>query len=346
MFKTLVSIALAAFLIVGDAAQAQTKEQRVIEAFLKAVSTGDVAQARRDITAGIDVNLRLPNGMTPLFYAASFNKIASVKLLIRAGAKVNYSTPNGDTVLMAAAARAKPELLQLLIDRGADIKAENRQGHTALFRVISSGSKEKIDLLLDRGMDINHLNKMGSSVLFYATSPRYGKIYDYLVSRGALDNIKNNKGDYPWRLKNVQASKLLISTINNPKVSWQEVVDAGVDINSQGEFFQTLLTSVADKVEDFRPYTEKGANLDLQNLNGMTALMIAVDTGNLKGMKSLVELGANLDVQGPSSGETALHYALRDGHTAAANYLLSQGASTSLKGRRGETAKDLKSGLK
>ena len=59
---------------------------------------------------------------------------------------------------------------------------------------------------------------------------------------------------------------------------------------------------------------ENGAKVDLQNRHwGKTALHYAVEKGNLKIIKYLVEKGADANLQN-EGGRTALHYAKQKGN--------------------------------
>jgi ankyrin repeat protein len=57
-----------------------------------------------------------------------------------------------------------------------------------------------------------------------------------------------------------------------------------------------------------RVYIYKGADLDFQDVNGLTPLMIAANYGNLKSVKVLIDLGANCRMV-DNRGYSALHFA-------------------------------------
>ncbi|XP_033617695.1 ankyrin repeat domain-containing protein 16 isoform X5 [Fukomys damarensis] len=72
---------------------------------------------------------------------------------------------------------------------------------------------------------------------------------------------------------------------------------------------------------------------------GAQALHKAAVTGQVEAIRFLVsDLGANVDVRAATTGLTALHYAAKEGHTAAVQTLLSLGADISAKDERNRSA--------
>ncbi|WP_447637277.1 ankyrin repeat domain-containing protein [Flavobacterium microcysteis] len=67
----------------------------------QAIAKGDVETVKRMIEFGTDVNAT-SNGMTPLMFAARYNKVEIVKLLLASGAKVNTKDEKGFTALKHA----------------------------------------------------------------------------------------------------------------------------------------------------------------------------------------------------------------------------------------------------
>ncbi|MBU4192913.1 MAG: ankyrin repeat domain-containing protein, partial [Proteobacteria bacterium] len=68
----------------------------------------------------------------------------------------------------------------------------------------------------------------------------------------------------------------------------------------------------------------KGANLDMVNDKGETALMLAAGAGNQKLVKLLMEKGADAQKTN-GAGETVMSYANRAGNTGSVSLLESQG---------------------
>ena len=73
-----------------------------------------------------------------------------------------------------------------------------------------------------------------------------------------------------------------------------------------------------------------------QDIDGATALHAAASSGNLKGVKLLLDRGVNIEAT-EMRGQTALHWAAYYGHLVVVNFLLSRGASVNAKDFRGKT---------
>lgn len=78
------------------------------------------------------------------------------------------------------------------------------------------------------------------------------------------------------------------------------------------------------KLELMRLFISRGADINLANANGETALALAAWRGNLAAVKWLVERGARINA--PARQWSALHYAAFAGHEAVADFLIEQGA--------------------
>jgi ankyrin repeat protein len=81
-----------------------------------------------------------------------------------------------------------------------------------------------------------------------------------------------------------------------------------------------------------------GANVDLRNAQGATALHDAALAGKLDVVQLLVEKGANVNAKDNESGATPLHHAASWGRTEVVTFLLENGADASIRTKGGDTA--------
>ena len=72
-------------------------------------------------------------GLTPLLYAARGGCYGCVEALVSAGADVNLPTPEGLTALMIALDNSHNDVAKFLLDRGANPHVWDLQGRTALY---------------------------------------------------------------------------------------------------------------------------------------------------------------------------------------------------------------------
>lgn len=94
-----------------------------------------------------------------------------------------------------------------------------------------------------------------------------------------------------------------------------------------------------DDLERAQQLLDQGADIDarLINADGFTALMMAVKKkDNADGVRWLLGRGADPDIEN-YSGRTALHLAARDGRTEHVELLLAAGAAINVRDERGDT---------
>ena len=116
---------------------------------------GDIEAVKEFLTAGVDVNARDANGMTPLHGAAWIGQKEAIELLIAKGAGVNAKDKDGMTPLHSAIEgdewQGGYEIAELLIEKGADVNAKEDDGDTPLDLAISRNRTETADLLRKHG---------------------------------------------------------------------------------------------------------------------------------------------------------------------------------------------------
>ena len=78
-----------------------------------AIYKGDIESVKKFIEYGADVNEK-SNGMSPLMYAARYNKTDIIRILILKGAKINDKDENGLTALKYAELSNSNESVVLL----------------------------------------------------------------------------------------------------------------------------------------------------------------------------------------------------------------------------------------
>ena len=92
-----------------------------------------------------------------------------------------------------------------------------------------------------------------------------------------------------------------------------------------------------------RDLVTKGANLQVRDREGNTALAIAAYYDRVEIVQTLLEAGADPNVRG-LNGLTPLMRAAENGNTEVARLLIKHGANVNAQGLRGETALGLSSG--
>ena len=113
-------IALLAFGNVAIAANTETSltekiavVSKSVNPLCQAIAKGDVDTVKKMIQFGTDVNAT-SNGMTPLMFAARYNKVEIVQLLLQSGARVNTKDEKGFTALKHAELSNATEAAELI----------------------------------------------------------------------------------------------------------------------------------------------------------------------------------------------------------------------------------------
>ena len=281
-----------------------------------------------------------------------------VTKLLDAGIDVNSTGENGNTALMIAVRNSNREIVQLLIDSGAKVNAENDHGETALYLAIVQShleferqqKKEKnkgswliIQILLLAGAHMHEtksgLNPNavdlespagGDSFLDTGMFPSIKPLLNY--TRDSIREIlKENNPDenlYSTVLQLELPSKLKSYLLHHTLRNYNAILNNDEKI--------LLLKTTQSDVETVQHLIATNLDLNVQDENGMTALMIASQNGNLELAEQFIK-GANLNIQAFFS-DTALIYATRNKQHECVQKLVEHGANTNIQGKDGNTA--------
>ncbi|MHA7277854.1 ankyrin repeat domain-containing protein [Arthrobacter sp. HLT1-21] len=118
------------------------------------------------------------------------DNVAQARRLIAAGADVNYEDETEQSAFLIAASEGYLELLDLTLRNGADVHARDSYNGTALIRAAERGHADVVRRLLETDVDVNHVNNPGWTALHEAIilgdgSPRYVETVQLLLEGGA-----------------------------------------------------------------------------------------------------------------------------------------------------------------
>ena len=102
---------------------AQTSISRV-STFCTAIAKGDIETFRNLVSNGVNIDKK-SNGMTPVMYAAKFNRVEILKILIAYGADLESKSNDGITALNYAKksnANAAVALLEYTLNKKQKVK--------------------------------------------------------------------------------------------------------------------------------------------------------------------------------------------------------------------------------
>lgn len=168
-----------------------------IESLHEIVKNGDIAELKRYMTIGLDLNQEDRNGDTPLNKVIMTGRQDIAELLIAGGAAIELQNRNGDTPLHLASAKGNRNVVKILIDREVDINIRNKKGYAPLHAAAVRGHLKVAEMLIDNGADIQIKNYEGSTPLHLAAGWANADVVKFLISRGADVNAKNDRGQTP-----------------------------------------------------------------------------------------------------------------------------------------------------
>jgi ankyrin repeat protein len=209
-----------------------------------------------------------------LVQAAERGNLADVQDELNDGVDVNAKDIFGWTALMRASYGGYTygryaEVVKLLLDKGADVNIKTKEGETALMKASSGGYAEVVKLLLDKGANVNIKTDEGITALMKASSGGYAEVVKLLLDKRANVNIKTDEG---------------ITAL----------MEASSGGYSKKEIFGKAQTAASERgcIEVVKLLLAKGADINVKNSKGETALVIAKDKGKTEIVAMLERAGA------------------------------------------------------
>lgn len=225
------------------------------------------------------------------------------------------------------------ELAKQLLDAGeVEVNVATSIGTTALMKAASYGHERFIRLLLSRKADLTKENWYGTALHAAAEAGQVSAILE-LVKAGVDVDIRGREGRTP----------LHCATISGHRSTMQTLLDLGADINlvcynSYTALQYAILWELS--MEIIKVLLENGANTEVRNSDGVTALHHAAAIDSQETTLLLLRHGANVDAEAAQFG-TPLHLAAAKNHPAIIWHLLEFGAKIDARTEKGVSPLDL-----
>ena len=277
-----------------------------------AVRAGEEEILQTLLDGDANPNIRNGEGLTPLYLAR--HKIGITLTLLKANADPNL-TPEDNVSLVHWAVRESQggDLITLLVrGGGADPNTVDEvYGATPLHWAVARGEPDQIDALISSGAHVNGKDVHGATPLHWA-------------ARQMHREMRLNAGNSTkyWNVKSASEAIVVM------------MLAAKADPNSKDEDGNTPLHwAVREGHLDARQVFVASRPIAEQRSERARA----VRNLDIRKMERLMEAGAQLDLRN-KKGETALHLALKVGATAKARLLLEGGADPKMSDRDEITA--------
>ena len=282
-------VVFAAFVSLASASMyAASTDLRLIDA----VKAGDRARVRALLKQPAELTRTEGDGSTALHWAVRADDVETVRLLLGAGANVGAATREGITPLALAAINGSLTMTETLLKAGAKPNVALPEGETILMTAARTGRPDVLKALIKAGADVNaRENWFGETALMWAAAENHADAVHVLIEAGADVNARSKLLDVPRR----RTGQSVL-----PLGSWTALMHAA----RQGS------------LAGLRALMDEGADLNLVDPDGATALVIAIINANFDEAAALAEKGADPNI-GDKEAKMAALYAAVDMHRLA-----------------------------
>ncbi|MFC1781833.1 ankyrin repeat domain-containing protein [Planctomycetota bacterium] len=350
---------------------ATEQEETYYDSLFEAVEAGDLAEVKRLIDEGANVNAQDEDGMTPLAW-----------------------------FIFAGQRPLNIEIAELLIDEGADVNLADKWDEPPLYFAIVNNLKELINFLVSKGADVN-IKGINETPLHWAVNnpfifnnlrvPNMDTI-KLLVDNGAKYDVKDGEGYTALRhaaffgqkdtlklfiSKGVDTSSLHMAACAGDLTHVKELIEQGIEVDIKDDADWTALFWAAGAgqtdIAEFLIQNNADVNIivncgrrtrsllhqaaltndvrlaDLLIAKGVDVNVTSAGFGSgtplsyasIRGNKDVIELlvDKNADINDTSDrGQTPLFKAVTNGQEDVVEFLITKGADTNVKNSASTTA--------
>jgi ankyrin repeat protein len=230
------------------------------------------------------------DGTTALHWAVRNDDVPLVTKLVAGGADVNAANRYGITPLGLAAENGSVRVVELLLAAGADANLAEPEGETPLMTAARTGNPAVTRALVARGANVHARERwLGQTALMLAVAENHAEAADALIAAGADVNARS-------------------ALTNLPDLEWG-VIGMSTTVFPRGSWTPLMFAAQRGAAAAARVLADRGANLDLQDPDGTSALVLAIINAHYDVAALLVERGANPNIA-DSAGMAALYAAV------------------------------------
>jgi ankyrin repeat protein len=250
---------------------------------------GFLAELRRLLDLGLDVDTTNETHTTGLMTAAFCGNTKAVALLLQRGARVDLRNTHGETALAHACSaralgfpersdsRGANQAAALLLEQLADVNACDTFKTAPLTMAARAGQLALVDRLLRRGATIDSQNDDGETALMGAADrgePSHVGVMRKLLHFGANPNVQNVDGENALMFASAKglydAAIVLFSDASPPPDIDAQTAEGGTALMLACEYRHPRIVELL---------LTRGARPNIQNIYGDTALMFAAQQG-------------------------------------------------------------------
>ena len=263
-------------------------------------SSGEFIETLIDLGANVNAQ-RTDDKDTPLTLSSAWNNFMAVYLLLDHGAEANIARADAFTPLHFAVMKGNQAITKLLVKKGSNVNLQNKEGRTPLFLGVKNKHEQLIKLLIENKADVSIGYKENPTERFYLVrgKDRGTAAWHYVLVR------KHLLGVFQKRVKGGVINVADFGDIfrsgfgEDPPEGTTDKIFKEYDFQFK-EIPNTTLLHIAskqiNKPEIIDLLVKPGANVNAQDAEGFTPLHMAAIHGNLKIVKKLVDLDADVNI--------------------------------------------------
>lgn len=286
MSRTIRILGLAATVtgLLGTAAPAMAA--KIDENLQAAVRSDDIAAAKSALAKHANPNAPAPDNSVPLAWAVDRKNADMVALLLKAGAKVNAAS-EAEPLLLACES-GNDAIVSQLLKAGANVNKPAADGVTALHLCAARTNAANLGRMVASGALLETVDANGRTPLMYAASAGNVENIALLLSHHANVNAKAKSGFTPLFFAAKSKSVKAVETL----------LDAGSENKDYATADGTTALQLAlldndDSVSAV--LIQRGAPLNIWDINGKQPLHVAVANGDVELAKLMIAKGADLN---------------------------------------------------
>ncbi|CAH2286050.1 serine threonine- phosphatase 6 regulatory ankyrin repeat subunit B-like [Pelobates cultripes] len=265
----------------------------------------DVEVARLLVEYGAPIDGQNSDGQTPLHIVAAEGNETLLKFLHQCKANPNISDQMDRCPLHIAAERGHTTVVEILTEKfRSNVLARTKDGSTLMHIASQCGHPETALAFLKKGVLLHMPNKSGAVCLHAAAKRGHTAVVKALLQKGANVDART-KDNY---------TALHIAAENCKPQVVQTLLGFGAQVQLKGGKVQETPLHIAARVKDGEKVVEmllkSGADVNVEQEDGETAMHVAARHGNLKVLTALIEDGGELTWLSKSR-ESPLHTAVR-----------------------------------
>ena len=294
-------------------------------------SSGEFIETLIDLGANVNAQ-RSDDKVTPLILSADCNNFLAVNLLLDHGADANIASADGNSPMHRAVSNGFFDIAKRLVEKGSDVNLQNKEGRTPLFLGVKNKHEQLIKLLIENEADV----KIGYKKNY---TERIQLVRGKDKGRAAWHYVLVKKHLLGLFLKRVKGGRVNVAEFGDilqsgwgkdpPKGTTNKILKK-YDFQFKKIAGVTLLHIASEQINESEIIdllVKSGANVNAQDAEGFTPLHMAAIHGNLKIVKKLVDLEADVNIV-TTDGKNAAELAHLNEELEIEEYLESKMASS------------------